>query len=406
MRAFSALLAIVIAIAGVGYYYTAVDPIKNHMQLGLDLRGGAHMVYEAVPSELGDVTPEAIDAAMKVIERRVNSIGVSEPVIQKDSKNRIMVQIAGVMDLEQAREMVGKTAVLTFEDPDGKVVLDGKDIKEAGVQQQQGQADFVVTLKMKGEGTQKFADATTKWVGQQIAIKLDDMTISDPKVNTPIMNGEAIIEGGFTAESAKQLADLINGGALPVKLEMRENRIVTATLGADSLAKSAKAGLIGMAFVVVFMIILFRVPGIMADIALTVYAMLTLGFLLAINAVFTLPGIAGLLLSIGMAVDANVIIFSRIREELASGKGLRSGIDSGFNRAFSAVIDSNVTTLIAGVILWLFGTSSVKGFALTLSVGVFISLFTAITLTRWLINLCVRTGWFGKNLFGIKEVSR
>jgi preprotein translocase subunit SecD len=406
MRAASILLAIVLAIASIGYYFTSVDPIKEHMKLGLDLQGGVYMVLQGVDSEVGKATPEAIDAAMKVVEKRVNKLGVSEPVIQKDSKNRIVIQIAGVMNTEEARDLIGRTAVLKFVDPDGNTVLDGKDVEQAGVAPNQNGTGYEVTLKLKGEGPDKFAAATKKFVGQIITIKLDSDVISAPQVSQEIIGGNAVITGNFTATEAQQTADLINGGALPVKLDLVENRVVTATLGADSLNKSAKAGIIGMGAVLIFMLAMYRLPGLMANMALAIYAILTLGFLLAINAVFTLPGMAGILLSIGMAVDANVIIFERIKEELQAGKGLRSGIDAGFHRAYSAVIDSNVTTIIAGIILWYFGTSAVKGFALTLCVGVILSMFTAITVTRWLLNLCVATGWFGKTLFSVKEVAR
>lgn len=404
MRAASTLLALVLVLAGVTTYFTAFNPIQDHMKLGLDLKGGVHLKLKGVESELGPVTREKIETAKAVIERRINGLGVSEPNVVIDGQNRIVVEIADVQDTDRAQEIIGKTAVLTFVDPDGNIVLNGQDIERAGVSSN-GSA-YVVTLKMKGEGTKKFADATTKFVKQAITIKLDDEVISAPTVQNPILTGEAEITGGFTAEGATQLADLINGGALPVKLVLEESRVVTATLGQDSLSKSAMAGVVGMVGVVLFMILLYRIPGMMANIALVVYSMLTLAFLISINAVFTLPGIAGLVLSIGMAVDANVLIFERIKEELRGGKGLRSGIDAGFNRAFAAVVDSNVTTALAGGILWYYGTGPVKGFALTLVVGVTISLFTAITFTRWLVNLCIRTGWFNKSLFGVKEVAR
>lgn len=402
-----ALVLLVVLLGFTGWWYGAHDPIKNHMKLGLDLKGGVHMVLEGVPSELGDVTPEAMEAAMNVVEKRVNSLGVSEPLIQLDEgNNRIIVQIAGETDTERARQMIGKTAVVTFRDEAGNVVLDGKDIQGAGVAPNQTGTGYEVTLQLKGEGPKKFAEATKNNINKSIAIMLDEELISNPVVSQEITDGSARITGNFDIESAKDLAQLINGGALPVKLVMQENRVVSATLGADSLNKSAFAGLIGMAFVVLFMWFLYRLPGVMATIALTIYSFLTMAFLLSINAVFTLPGIAGLLLSIGMAVDANVIIFERIKEELRNGKGLRSGIDAGFHRAFSAVIDSNITTLIAGAILYFYGTTATKGFALTLSVGVVLSLFTSITVTRWLLNALVGMRPWTKSLFGIKEVTR
>lgn len=406
MRAASILVSVVLVLAAIGYYFTGVDPILTYMKLGLDLKGGVNMVLEAEEDpDLATIDESSMKAAMDVLERRINSLGVSEPVIQQDGDKRIIIQIAGETDTEKARELVGKTAVLKFVDGAGNIVLEGADVERAAVTQGAGSA-YQVALKLKGEGPAKFAKATRENLGKPIAIMLDDEVISAPTVESEINNGEAVITGNFTVEEAQELSQLINGGALPIKLVLKENRLVSSTLGTDSLAKSARAGAVGMIAVVMVMLLLYRIPGLMANIALTIYAFMTIGFLVAIKSTFTLPGIAGLLLSIGMAVDANVIIFERIKEELRSGKGLRSGIDAGFHRAYSAVIDSNVTTIIAGVILWYLGTGTVKGFALTLSVGVMLSMFTAITVSRWLVNLCVATGWFGKNLFGIKEVAQ
>lgn len=407
------LALIVVLIGGAGWYFASPNPetgeirLKEHMKLGLDLQGGVHIVLEGVDSDLGEVTPEKVQKAKAVIENRINKLGVSEPVVQVDGRNRIIVQIAGATDTEQAREIIGKTAVLKFVDPEGNTVLDGNDIAEAGAAQNSQTGGFMVTLKLKGEGPQKFLDATTKFVGQPIYILLDDEIISYPTVQDPIPGGEAVITGNFTAQEAGNLADLINGGALPVQLVEREARVVSATLGADSIAKSATAGLIGMAAVLLFMVLLYRIPGLLADIALAVYAVLNLIFLFAIGNVFTLPGLAGVLLGIGMAVDGNVIIFERIKEELGKGKGLRSGIDAGFHRAYVTVLDSQVTTAIASLILWYLGTGPVKGFAITLFVGTVLSMFTAVTFTRWLVTLTVNTGWFNKRtLFGVKEVAQ
>jgi preprotein translocase subunit SecD len=409
----AAVLALIVALIGViGWFYLSPNPetgemrIKEQMKLGLDLQGGVHIVLEGVDSDLGEVTPATIQAAKTVIENRINELGVSEPVVQIDGRNRIIVEIAGVHDTDEAREMIGKTAVLQFIDPEGNKVLDGSDVEQAGVTTD-GAGNFMVSLKLKSEGAQKFFEATSKWVGQPIFIVLDDEVISYPMVKQAISGGEAVIEGNFTAEEASQLADLINGGALPIDLVEREARVVTATLGQDSITKSAVAGLIGMIAVLVFMLVLYRIPGLMANIALAVYAILTMAFLLAIGNVFTLPGLAGVLLGIGMAVDGNVIIFERIKEELRKGKGLRSGIDAGFHRAYITVLDSQVTTAIAAAILWYLGTGPVKGFAITLFVGTVLSMFTAITFSRWLIKLLVGTGWFNKQtLFGVKEVAQ
>ncbi len=406
------LALIVVLVAGVIGFFLSPHPetgsarILHHMKLGLDLQGGAHIVLQGVDSELGPVTPETIQAARAVIENRIDALGVSEPVVQVDNQNRIIVEIAGAADIDEAREVIGRTAVLQFIDPEGNVVLDGRDVAEAGVAQDPAGRGFLVTLKLKGEGPRKFYEATSKFIKQPIYIMLDDEVISWPIVEEPIPTGEATIIGDFTAEEAAQLANLINGGALPIKLVEVEARMVSATLGADSIAKSMRAGWIGMVGVLLFMIVLFRIPGFLADVALGVYAILNMIVLLAIDAVFTLPGIAGLLLGIAMAVDGNVIIFERIKEELRKGKGLRSGIDAGFHRAYVTVLDSQVTTAIAAAILWYLGTGPVKGFAVTLFVGTVLSMFTAITFTRWLVKLAVNTGWFNKRtLFGVKEVT-
>jgi preprotein translocase subunit SecD len=399
------LFAIVAVLIATAFIFTVVYPIKNAMKLGLDLKGGVHLVLEGVDSDVGPVTADSIKAATKVIENRINKLGVSEPVVQTSGK-RIIVELPGVKDPEEARRTLGDTAVLTFLDPEGNVVLDGKDVASATPAPAGSGQGYEIVLKLKGNGPKKFADATTKMVGKPIRIMLDQTEISAPNVQVPILDGVATITGNFTAQGATQLSDLINGGALPIKLVLKENRVVSASLGVDSLAKSAKAGVIGLAGVVLFMLFMYRLPGVIATIALVIYAMLTLGFLMGINAVFTLPGLAGLLLSIGMAVDGNVIIFERIKEELRKGKGLRSGIDAGFHRAISAVIDGQVTTMIAGVVLWYLGTGPIKGFALTLIVGVVLSMFTAIVVTRWLLNLLVSTGWVDKRMFGVKEVAR
>lgn len=413
-RAVAWLTILVVALAGLGIFFgmpvtkddTTQPRILNYLKLGLDLKGGVYQVLEGVDSDLGPVTPEKIQQAKTMIEDRINRLGVSEPVVQIDGQNRIVVQLAGSKNLEEAKAVIGKTAALTFVGPDGSIVLDGKDVEKATAVSQGG-TSFAVALKLKGDGPKKFEEATTKFLHQQIAIKLDEDIISAPEVQGTIPAGsDATITGSFDAKGAQNLADLINGGALPLKLEVRESRVVSATLGSDSLARSAVAGAIGILFVLIFMVVLYRLPGLMADLALLIYSVLTIAFLISINAVMTLPGLAGLILSIGMAVDGNVLINERIKEELRAGKGLRSSIDTGFHRAVWTVVDSQVTTLIAGIILWYFGTGPVKGFALTLSVGCVLSMFTSITVTRWLINLLADTGRFGKNLFGEKEVAK
>ncbi|BDG59271.1 protein translocase subunit SecD [Caldinitratiruptor microaerophilus] len=402
VRSAAALLALLLLIGGAGYYFLRVKPLYNLMKQGLDIKGGVRLVLEGVDTPEAKVTRDAMQRAMDVIEYRVNKLGVSEPNIQLEGDRRIIVELADVPNVEQARQVIGKTALLKFVDPDGNTVLTGKDLVKAQViQTGQGRTEFGVSLELSPEGTKKFADATTKFVGRQIAIYLDEDVISAPVVNEPIPSGRAQITGNFTAESAKQLADLLNGGALPVKLNIIENRTVSATLGRTALALSLRAGLIGLGLVAAYMVLFYRVPGLLADFALVLYLLLTLGVLYGIGAVLTLPGIAGIVLSLGMAVDANVLIFERVKDELRRGTGLRSAIDAGFKRAFSAILDSNVTTVVAAAVLYWLGTGPIRGFGLTLGLGVLISMFTAITFSRWLLKLAVGTGWFGpKTLFG------
>lgn len=399
MRAAALLLALLLLIGGAGYYFTAIKPIDSMMKKGLDIKGGVRLVLEGRDTPEAKVTREAMEQALKVIEFRVNKLGVSEPNIQLEGANRIIVELAGVENTEQARRDIGTTAQLKFVDPDGNVVLTGQDVADAQAFQNTQSGGFGVSLDLKGEGPKKFAEATAKHLNKQIAILLDDQVISAPVVQSVIDSGKAQITGSFTAEEAQRLANLIKGGALPVKLEIIENRAVSATLGQDSFARSVRAGAVGALLVALFMLLRYRIPGAVAVVALCVYLGLTIASIIALGAVLTLPGIAGIILSVGMAVDANVLIFERIREELRKGSGLRTGIDAGFRNAFSAVIDSNVTTILAALILYWLGTGPVKGFGLTLAIGVAISMFTAITLTRWILKLVVATGWVKRTSF-------
>ena len=254
-------------------------------------------------------------------------------------------------------------------------------------------------LKFNDEGTQLFADATQKYLNQQISIKLDDEVISSPKVNVAITNGEAVIEGMADMEEAGNLAELIRGGALPVKLSPIEVTTIGPTLGQDSLNQSLIAGAIGIAAVLLFMLVMYRGLGFIADLALIIYIMLDLILMVFANVTLTLPGIAGIILSVGMAVDANVIIFERIKDESRSGKSINAAIDAGFKRAMGTIIDSNVTTLIAGFVLFFMGSGSVQGFAVTLILGIIVSLLTAVIITKHLTKLVIGTHLFGSGKF-------
>lgn len=411
-RAKSGMLLILIALfiglvgyvlfngVSVGVY--DIGNVSQNINYGLDLTGGVNVVLDAQATDDEAVTAEKIESAMLTIRQRIDTLGVSEPTITKQGDNRIRVSIPSVSDQEEALDLIGKTAQLEFVGPDGTVILTGKDVVDSkGVMQtdSSGLEKAVVTLKFSEEGTKLFADATQKYIGQAIQIKLDDEIISSPTVNVAITNGEAVIEGIGDIEEAGNLASLIRGGALPVKLVPIEVRTVGPTLGQNSLDKSIYAGMIGIALVLVFMLIFYRGLGIIADLALIIFIIIFMIILTALNVTLTLPGIAGLILTIGMAVDANVIIFERIKEEARLGKSLLTAIDNGFSRAFSTILDSNVTTLIAGFVLFFLGSGSVQGFAVTLILGILVSMFTAVVITKQLVILLVKTELFKSNSF-------
>lgn len=404
------LILITLFIALVGYVLFCgvsvgvydIGNVSNNINYGLDLTGGVNVVLEAQATDDEPVTAEKIESAMLTIRQRIDTLGVSEPTITKQGDNRIRVSIPSVSDQEEALDLIGKTAQLEFVGPDETVILTGKDVVDSkGVMQTDstGIEKAVVTLKFSEEGTKLFADATQKYIGQAIKIKLDDEIISSPTVNVAITNGEAVIEGIGDIEEAGNLASLIRGGALPVKLVPIEVRTVGPTLGQNSLDKSIYAGMIGIGLVLIFMLIFYRGLGIIADLALIIFIIIFMIILTALNVTLTLPGIAGLILTIGMAVDANVIIFERIKEEARLGKSLLMAIDAGFSRAFSTILDSNVTTLIAGFVLFFLGSGSVQGFAVTLILGILVSMFTAVVITKQLVILLVKTELFKSNTF-------
>ncbi|MGI6648011.1 MAG: protein translocase subunit SecD [Bacillota bacterium] len=381
-----ATILVVIAAAVAG-----VNPIRQNINLGLDLQGGIHVVLEAVDTPEAPVTPEAVKGAAGVIRTRVDQLGLKEPIIQPEGNNRIIVELAGVQDPEEAVELIGKTAMLEFKNPEGETVLLGNELKDARAGLNPNGTPEV-HLTFNPQGAETFKQITTDNVGRQIAIYLDGNLLTNPVVKEPIPNGEAVISGGYQSlEEAENDAILLRSGALPVKLEMMEKRTVGPVLGEESLQKSFKAGLIGIAAILVFMIGFYRLSGFIADFSLVLYALLVLGILAIFQATLTLPGIAGFILSIGMAVDANILIYERIKEELRAGKTLMAGIDAGFTRAFWTIFDSNLTTLIGAGVLYYFGSGSIKGFALTLSIGILCSMFTAITFTRFMLRSTARS---------------
>jgi preprotein translocase subunit SecD len=375
--------AVIVALAFLGYF--AYKPIISHLNLGLDLRGGLHVVLQAQEKKGQTISADTIQKSIGVLEERVNSLGVSEPSIYAQGSDRIVIELAGVDDPEAAIDIIKNTAQLEFWDQSGKVLVTGDHLKDAQAKLSSSGGKATVDLEFDSTGAKQFAEATAANVGKPLAIVLDGKTISAPTVNEAITGGKAQIEGNFTAKEAQDLAVLLRSGALPVSFSIMEKRTVGPSLGSDSLAKSVKAGLIGLLAILIFMLAYYRLPGFVADISIVLYSILVLGTMVLLKATLTLPGIAAFVLSIGMAVDANIIIYEHIKEELRLGKTLKAAIESGFGRAFWTIFDSNLTTLIAAVVLIWFGTGTIKGFGVTLSIGIIASMVVALTFTRYML---------------------
>ncbi len=375
------ILVIVVIVAAFFLFY----PPKEKVRLGLDLQGGSNILLECKDTPNAKVDSDSVNRVLEIIRNRIDQLGVAEPTIQREGSRRILVQLPGIKDPEAAIDLIGKTALLEFKDENGKTLLTGAHLKKA-VTSYDRLGRPIVLIEFDKEGAKAFAEATSKNVGKVIKITLDGKEISAPVVQEPILDGKAQISGSFTVESAKHLAILLRAGALPVKVEIVENRTVGPTLGRDSIRKGIQAGVIGTILVLLFMIIYYRAFGFIADIALVANLIILLGVLAGIKATLTLPGIAGIILTIGMSVDANVIIFERIKEELKSGKTLRASIDAGFAKAFRTIFDANVTTLIAAFALFFFGAGPIRGFAVTLSLGILSSMFTAIVVTKVILD--------------------
>lgn len=397
-----------------------LDPIKDKMKLGLDIKGGVYVVLEAKTDDVGEDLKKIMEQTQAVIENRVNQMGLSEPVVTIEGDRRIRVELPGAEDANEAIEMIGKTAQLEFALADGTIVLNGSDIKNAGLTTDQEHGGYAISLEMTREGGAKFEEATRLAVSgtivsayegisnRAIIIFLDGDVVSSPVPSEVISGGNAIITngtmGGFDIEYASNTAALIRGGALPVGLEEITSSVQTAKIGINALEKSVVAGFIGLLLIVILMFVFYQIMGFAANIALLLYVVLILWIMAIMGAVLTLPGIAGIILSLGMAVDANVVIFSRIREEIINGKTIRVATQLGFKRALSTIIDSQLTTLIAAVVLYQVGTSSVKGFALTLMIGIVVSIFTAVVVTQVLLHVICESKKFNqKKYFGVKK---
>ncbi|MTI66065.1 MAG: protein translocase subunit SecD [Firmicutes bacterium] len=378
-----------------------VTTAKEEINLGLELKGGVVVVLEAQTDAKGQELEKKMREAKSIINQRVNGLGVTEPTIVIEGDNRIRVELPGVKNTKEAIEMIGKTAELKFVDPNGNVVVTGKNVKksEPAYQPNQvtGKQEPVVSLEFDSEGADKFETTTRKLskkandMEKIIAIYLDGKVISSPVVNDTITNGKAVISGGFDIEGATNLATLIQAGALPVEMKEVQVSVIGPTLGLKSLDKSIYAAMIGLLLIFAFMLIFYKLPGLVANISLTIYILLIMFTMINLNATLTLPGIAGLILSIGMAVDANIVIFERIKEEIRTGKTVRSAVDAGFKKALSTVLDANITTLIAGIVLFNFGTGPIKGFAVTLIIGLIASLISAVFITKFLLKLIIKT---------------
>ncbi len=401
-------------------------------RLGLDLLGGTHLVYQADLSNLaaGQSEADAMEGVRDVIERRVNIFGVAEPLIQVEGANRLVVELAGIKDISEAIKLIGGTPFLEFKEERSEAertvileaqtkqqrldedpyfiptALTGKHLSRAQVTFSSGAQQLggpQVSLELNGDGAKIFKELTEKNIDKQLAIYLDGVPISAPVVDSVIPDGKAVITGKFSIEEAKTLVTRLNAGALPVPIALVSQESIGASLGAESLASSLRAGIFGLLLVVVFMILFYRLPGVVAVAALGVYVVIVLGVYKLIPVTLSLAGIAGFILSLGMAVDANVLIFARMREELEQGRPLTLAFTEGFRRAWLSIRDSHVTTLIGAAVLYIFTTSLVKGFALTLGIGVLASLFSSITVTRAFLGLFVgprfeNKSWLFKSL--------
>ena len=400
-----------VSIFGIG----GIDSAKDALKYGLDINGGVYVVMEANTDLEGQELKALMEQTRAVIDNRVNEMGVAESQVTIEGEKRIRVEIPGAENAEEAIEAVGKTAQLLFALSDTSVVVDGSHVKDAQIATDG--AYYKILLEFDSEGAKLFEEGTRKAYNKepevliegmesnQIAIILDNQIIVAPAVdNGVITGGKCEISGNYGKEEASMTAALIRGGALPVELVEVQSSVQSATIGADALDKSIIAGAIGIAIIFVLMIVFYGMLGIVADIALLLYVAMFIWSMAALNVVLTLPGIAALILSIGMAVDANVIIFARIKEEIAAGKSIRVAVNSGFKNALTTVLDAQITTLIAAVVLYEVGTTTVKGFALTLIIGIVISIFTAVIITQLFISLLAESKNFAKNKnFGVNE---
>ena len=422
-----AVLIVLLLIASWTISFTGIgDKFGNlgkQLKYGLDINGGVYVLLEADTPETGTELTAIMNQTKSVLENRVNAMGISEAQVSIEGTNRLRVEMPGVENAQEAIEQIGRTAQLQFFLADGTLALTGEGISDSQIATDTTNGGYKITIDFTNEGSNLFADATEKAYSGQVEAKmtdeagnpvsntaivicLDDEIISAPVVHEKINSRSCEItrQGGFSETEASSLSALIRGGALPANLTEINSSVQTATIGANALKLSVKAGIIGLALVMVIMIIAYGALGVIADLALMLYVQFVLWIMVAMGSVLTLPGIAGIILSIGMAVDSNVIIFTRIREEIQKGKSIRVAVDMGYRAALSTVVDAQTTTLVAAFVLYIFGTTSVKGFALTLMIGTVMSVITAVFITQLFVNLLAESEKFGTNkMFGMKE---
>ncbi|MBE6551259.1 MAG: protein translocase subunit SecD [Ruminococcaceae bacterium] len=409
------LIATLVTIAVCGLPYLGLPGVfeKDAIRKGLDLSGGSLIVYEAqIEGDMPDDLEEKMDAVVVMMRNRLTTLGYTEAVVTKIGDTKVQIEIPNITNPEEAVQKLGSTAKLEFRDYEGTVILTGEDIAGAnavyGQYDDSGVAGYFVSLQLSEAAVEKFGEATDRVKdyasegNNYIAIYLDDELQTSPSVTQKLNTSElSITKADYTAEEVKWLASVISAGALPFALKDIQLESIGPELGENALETSFLAAVIGLALVIIFMCVVYKMFGIISALSLAAYTAIVCIVIVLFKVNLSLPGIAGIVLSIGMAVDANVVIFERIREEIRLGKSLAAATKAGFNRAFAAVIDSNITTLIAAIVLWVFGTGFITGFAITLFIGVAVSLFTAIVLTRFILNAIVRTKFADSKLFNI-----
>jgi preprotein translocase subunit SecD len=405
MIKWSRLVLFLVVVGLLGGLFTTTGQVANNITLGLDLKGGFEILYQVEPLNEGQqVDTTLLAATAQMVEKRVNIGGVTEPEVNVELPDRIRVRIASQdADQTKLRELIGKPAVLTFRDIEGKILMRGSDLAPGGAK-----VDYddlkkpMVTVKFTDP--KLLEDVTRAHLHQPMGIYLDDTLQTNPTIQSVISGGSAQITGDYTTESAQELADLLNSGAMPAKLIEKQVTSVGATLGAMSLNDTLKAGYVGGALILIFMLVVYRLPGFVANITLVAFIYLSLLFLDWMDATLTLPGIAGFILGIGMAVDANIITYERIQEEIRSGKTILSAFRAGERRSLVTILDAQITAMIAAAVLYFFGTSSIQGFAIITMLTTIVSIFTNVFFSRFLLGLLIRTNLFKKPVwFGVKE---